>query len=157
MQTAPVKRNSTPLGTGAKDRAGQERAKPLHVCHLVGWEQPDMGCPETARTHLCLRNSGGPVQPPDALWCRRDSEVNQHLAKHPADESPALGEHGWGQHPSGQGGCANVVRAKNPPQAARVVVSSQHHKLGGSGICRRAGRLCRGIRTGWIDGPRPTA
>lgn len=46
--------SSSPLlGTGARDQAGQERAKPLHVCHLVGWGQPDMGCPETAGTHLC--------------------------------------------------------------------------------------------------------
>ena len=28
-------------------------------------------------------------------------------------------------------------------------------KLGGVLICLRAGRLCRGIWTGWTDGPRP--
>lgn len=28
-------------------------------------------------------------------------------------------------------------------------------RLGGSVICRRVGRLCRGIWIGWIDGPRP--
>jgi len=28
-------------------------------------------------------------------------------------------------------------------------------KLGGVPICLRVGRLCRGMWTGWIDGPRP--
>lgn len=88
--------SSSPLlGTGANDRAGQEGAKPLHVCHLVGWGQADMGCPETAE----LTSAGAwrcPCSAPCPLQGRQDSD--QLLAKDPANESPALGEHSWEQH-----------------------------------------------------------
>lgn len=115
-------------------------AKLLHVCHLAGSGKPAQRCCPTVQSlarlqdwnkisaiwprQVCLVT----VQPADALQWSQGGGVDQDLAKHPADETPALEVTclRTRQHPSGARGLYPCGRSlKIHPRTTKVAISHE--------------------------------